>query len=378
MGEPSGRARILVVDDDPHNRELLRTWLEPAHEIVEAMDGPAALAAVERGGIDLVLLDVVMPGMSGLETCRAIRRLHPNDLELPVLLVSSLARQANRNEGLEAGADDFITMPCDRTELLLRVGAFLRSERQDATTRAQLAELTRLSALKDDLIALVAHDLRGPLGSILTLVGLAREDVKDPEVKKDLDVAYSAAERAREITEDLLQVRLLEHGEHTPRRVVTAADEVVRDAVRTVDAAARERKVAIRVEVEGDPAYPLDASLVRRAVENLVANAVKHSPQGAPVAVVVRRSGDELDIDVVDRGPNIPEAARDAVFRTFALAERHALPRRTYGLGLYLVRLVAEAHGGTASVEDAAGGGALFRLHLEAPHPRQGAPGAAP
>lgn len=381
----AARARILVVDDDPHDRELLRAWLDPAHDVVEAAGGQAAVALVERGGIDLVLLDYVMPGMSGLETCRALRRLRPDDLDLPVLLVSALPGQANRNDGLAAGANDFIATPCDPTELKLRVGAFLRAKRQDAMIRAQLAELRRLSALKDDLIALVAHDLRGPIGSILTLVGLAQGEVADPEVRKDLEVAYSAADRAREIAEDLLQVRLLEHGEHAPRRLVTLADEVVRDAIRTVEPAARTRKIPIRVASAGDLAYPLDAPLVRRAVENLVANAVRHSPEGSPVAVAIRRSGDELDIDVEDRGPTIPEASRDAVFRTFAPAERRGLPRRTYGLGLYLVRLVAEAHGGTATVEDAQAGGALFRLRLEAPHVPAGPvgagaarPGAAP
>jgi signal transduction histidine kinase len=367
MGDSSARPRILVVDDDAQQRELFRAWLEPAHEIVEAADGPAAIAAVERGGIDLVLLSVWLPGMSGVETCRAIRSTHP-DAELPVLLVSAHARQASRNEGLAAGADDFISIPCDRTELTLRVGVFLRTRRQDALIREQLADLTRISALKDDLIALVAHDLRGPLGSILTLVGLAREDVADPEIRKDLDVAYSAAERAREIAEDLLQVRLLEHGEHVLHRLAADAGEVVREAIRTVEPAARGRKVAIHVEVHGDPLYPLDGPLVRRAVENLVASAVKHSPEGAPVSVAIRRTGEELAIDVSDRGPPIPAAAREAVFRTFAPAERSALARRTYGLGLYLVRLVAEAHGGDATVEDAAGGGgALFRLRLAAP-----------
>lgn len=378
MGDPNDRPRILVVDDDARNRELMRAWLGPAHEVVEAADGPAALAAVQRGGIDLVLLDVVMPGMSGLETCRAIRSTHPNDLELPILFVSSLSRQENRNDGLAAGADDFITMPCDATELTLRVAAFLRAKRQDTLIREQLTELTRLSGLKDDLIALVAHDLRGPLGSILTLVGLAREELADPEIRKDLDIAYSAAERAREIAEDLLQVRLLEHGEHALRRLPAQIGDVVRDAVRTVEPVARGRKVSVDVQVDGDPVYPVDGPLIRRALENLVANAVRHTPAGARVGVAARRRGGELIFEVVDQGPRIPANERDAVFRTFAPAERRALARRAYGLGLFLVRLVAEAHGGDASVEDGLAGGTVFRLRLRSPAAAPAAGEAAP
>jgi signal transduction histidine kinase len=363
-GGQSDRARILVVDDDAERRELLRTWLEPEHEVLEAGGGRAALAAVERGGVDLVLLDVLMPDLGGIETCRALRAIRPDAGLVPVLLLSALAGPENRIEGLAAGADDYITLPCEPEELSLRIRAFLRTRRQDVTIRAQLDEMSRVTALKDDLIALVAHDLRGPLGSVLTLVRLAKEDVTDPEVRKDLEVALSAAERAREIAEDLLQVRLLEHGEHAPAREVASADEVVRDALRPLAPVARERELSVSVRAEGDTTFRFDPPLVRRAVENLLANAMRHSPQGADIDVRVRRDGTALDIDVVDRGPEIPEAVRGAVFQTFAPAARRVLTRRTYGLGLYLVRLVAEAHGGSASIHDGPDGGVLFRMRL--------------
>lgn len=374
-GGPTERALILVVDDDGERREALRRWLEPEHQVLALADGPSAVGAVERGEGDLVLLAVPGSG-GGIDTCRALRAIRPGAGLVPVLLYGPRGDAATRIAGLEAGADDFITLPAEPAELTLRVRAFLRTRRQDVTIRAQLDELLRISALKDDLIALVAHDLRGPLGSVLTLVRLAREDVADPEVRKDLDVALSAAERAREIAEDLLQVRLLEHGEHAPARAAAQADEVVREALRSLAPVARERELSVRVAVEGDPLFRLDAPLVRRAVENLLANAMKHSPQGAEIDVAVRRDVGGLDIDVIDRGPEIPEAARAAVFRTFAPADRRGLPRRTYGLGLYLVRLVAEAHGGAASVLDAPGGGALFRMRLVAPEATPPAPSA--
>ena len=363
----AGRPRVLVVDDDSLRRELLRAWLEPAHAVTEAADGPAAIAAVGSGEVDLVLLDVVMPGMDGLATCRAIRQIGPGDAFLPVILVSSLSRPESRIEGLEAGADDFVSVPLERAELTLRVDAFLRTRRQDLLIRAQLAELKRVSALKDDLIALVAHDLRGPLGTVMSLVGIVREDVQDPELQKDLEVALSSAERAREIADDLLQVRLLEHGEHALTRTAIPVEDVVRDAINPLEPAAKARDVSLRVTADPDLSFPLDAPLVRRAVQNLAANAIRHSPPGSPVEVNVRLAGTGLEISFVDRGPEVPEPAHADVFHTFAPAEPRGSARRAYGLGLYLVRLVAEVHGGAASAGEAPGGGATFRMRLERP-----------
>jgi signal transduction histidine kinase len=367
MAGPIDRARILAVVEDGERRALLRSWLAPEHEVALVGDGPAAREAVERGGVDLVLLDLSDPGTGGLATCRALRAIRPGAELVPVVLVSARADPALRVEALEAGADDCVTLPCAPAELVLRVRASLRTRRRELAIRSRLDELTRVSARKDDLIALAAHDLRGPLGSVLTLVRLAREDVADPEIRKDLEVALSAAERAREIAEDLPQVRLLEHGEHAPARSLTRVDELVRDALPPLAGVARERELSIRVRVEGDATFCVDAPLVRRAVENLVGNAVKHSPQGGEIEISVRRVGEALDVDVADRGPEIPASVGDAVFASFAPAARLGLPRRTYGLGLYLVRLVAEAHGGAASVHDVPGGGALFRMQLAPP-----------
>ena len=368
----SGRPRVLVVDDDAQNRERLRAWLEPAHEVVQAADGPAAIAALEQGGIDLVLLDASLQGMSGVEACRAMRRIRPGDAFLPILLMIAESSPQSRIEGIEAGADGFLALPCDRTELTLRTDAFLRTRRQDLLIRAQLAELKRVSALKDDLIALVAHDLRGPLASVLTLVGIAREEVQDPEVRKDLEVALSSAERAREIAEDLLQVRLLEHGEHALARASVPAEDVVRDAIRPLEATAGAREVGVRVSADADTTFLLDAPLVRRAVQNLAANAIRHAPPRSTVEVSIRRVDGALEIAFVDRGPEVPAAAQGDVFHTFAAVERRGSARRAYGLGLYLVRLVAEVHGGGASAGDAPGGGAVFRMRLEPPPPSPG------
>src|SRR5689334_6035064 len=123
------------------------------HRIVEAASGPEALRVVAGGGVDLVLLDVMMPGMTGYEVCEKIKQ-GAGEPFLPVLLVTALSEQEQKNLGLQAGADDFLTKPVDRRELLLRVRALLRLRSQDALIRVQLKQLADLQSTKDEMVSL--------------------------------------------------------------------------------------------------------------------------------------------------------------------------------------------------------------------------------
>ena len=134
------KARILVVDDEAMNRRLLQRLLA-AYEVVEADSGPAALEVLRTVPCDLVLLDVTMQGQDGFETCRLIKA-QPRDLFLPVLLLTGHVEEENRNRGLDAGADDFLSKPVDRRLLLLRVRSFLRLREQESIIRAQAHELS--------------------------------------------------------------------------------------------------------------------------------------------------------------------------------------------------------------------------------------------
>lgn len=361
------REHVLVVDDDAANRALVRAWLDGRYEVSDASDGPGALEAVERRRPDLVLLDVMMPGMSGFDVCRELKRRHADGPFLPVLLLTALSDQEHRNEGLRAGADDFVSKPCDRTELVLRVQAFLRTRRQDAVIRRQLAELRELEALKDDLVSLVAHDLRNPLSALLSLLQTARAEEQDPELRADLEASLSAAARVRDTAESLLEARLLEERRIPLRRARTSLEDLVREVVRAFETAERRRRVAFRVSVEGDPVAAVDAPLLRRAVENLLANATRYTPEGSDVEISVRGTGRAVEVEVADRGPGLAPPAQGQIFEKFGgVAARAEGGRRGFGLGLYSVRLIAQAHGGAVSARERAGGGAVFGLRVEA------------
>lgn len=356
------RPPVLVVDDEPMNRSLIRATLGSFCDVIEAASGLAALEILKQRPVEMVLLDVMMPGMNGYDVCQQIKQQAGEFL--PVILVTALGEQGDRNRGLEAGADDFLTKPVDRRELLLRTRAFLRLREQDKVIRRQLGEVQRLQAAKDDLVALLVHDLRSPLAGVIAHLQLLAEEVSG-RAASDVQQAMRAAETAMNRLEETLQVRLIEEGQLTVRREPVTLETLVRDSLAPLESIARRRNVQLSRSVEGDPAAALDASLVRRSLENLVSNALKYTPGGGDVVVSVRAGGGQVAIDVADRGPGIPDAQKSNMFEKFGSVEaKQGGQRKGIGLGLYLVKLVAQGHGGAVSVEDRPGGGSLFRLIL--------------
>jgi signal transduction histidine kinase len=364
------RPTILVVDDDARNRELLRAYLQGDGRILEAESGPEALKLLAGEAIDLVLVDVMMPGMSGYELCREVKKKTSGEILLPILMLTALTAQESRNAGLEAGADDFLQKPVNRHELGLRVAAFLKLREQDRLIRRQVEELRQLDALKDDLVSLMVHDLRNPLASVLAQLEMLRREIPDAELREEAASAHAAAARLREIVDDILQVRLLEEGKLNLSLQSCPISDIVREAVAGVEPVAVQRGVSVALALNGGPPLPVDRKLVRRAVENILANAIKYSPRRASVEVRTRAAEGGIEVAVADRGPGIPDALKSKLFEKFGSVEMaRGEARRGYGLGLYLVRLVASAHGGRAVAQNREGGGSVFGLWLPARGP---------
>src|SRR5581483_10801168 len=170
---PPGRPRILIVEDDPTTVELLRDLLEfEGYYIEQATDGTAGLARIAAGGLDLVLLDLTLPDLDGLELCRRARASAPSDdAYLPMLMVTAQARVADRRAGFAAGADDYISKPFDPEELLARVQVWLRVRSQskarwDAEQRAAAARLEGVILAAREIADLLGNDIQAPTAVI--------------------------------------------------------------------------------------------------------------------------------------------------------------------------------------------------------------------
>ena len=325
-------------------------------EVIEAPSAPLAIELVRERDVAVVVIDVMMPGMTGVQ---AIPLLKQNARgPLPVLLLTALDDQEHRNEGLAPGADDYLGKPVDRRELELRVQHFVRLRRQEQLIRHQLEELSKVTALKDDLTALLVHDLRNPLTAVKSAFQLLERSAQ-PADRELFELGKNSLARVMEGVGDLLKVRMLEQGKLTLERTSAQLDVLVTTVVQVLRTAALDGNVDVQVQARGDTSMSVDVKLMQRALENLLMNALRHTKERADVEVV--GEAEQLEISVSDRGPGVPDFLKDELFDMFgSLALQKAGGRKGHGLGLSLVRLVATAHGGSVFVRDREGGGASF------------------
>ena len=363
---------VLVVDDDPRNRRLLEEYLVSAgYDVRLAPDGESALRMAAERPPDLVLLDVMMPDLSGLEVCRRLKADARTRLA-QVVLVTALDGTPHRVEGLDTGADDYVAKPVRREEFMAKVRSLLRARRlmaeleeARATLAARNAKLEELEALKETLTQTLVHDLKNPLAAVLGNLELMERKVGEPALHLVVR-SKAAAWRMHQMILNLLDVGQLEEGKLVLRLESVDARSLVKKACQEMDHAAAQRKVSFDIAVGGeDGTIRGDVAVLRRVIDNLLSNAIEHSPPNGKITVKVIPCDEGIEIAVADQGTGVPAEFRERIFEKFQrLENRKTVPGANRGLGLTFCRLAVEAHGGTIWVDDAPGGGAMFRALL--------------
>lgn len=361
-GARVARPTVLIVDDDPAARDVIDALLLPEDYLTaHAERGVEALARLPEVDPDVVLLDVMMPDLDGFEVCRRLKA-DAAWRHVPVILVTALTQKEHLVRGLDAGADEFLCKPVGGVELRARVRSMLRVKRQ-------MDELAAALELREDLARMIVHDLRNPLSAIggHAELLLARDDLSDP-ARRHAAAVHAQTGRLETLVNELLLVSKLEDGRMRLRRDACDPRQLVRDVVEGLRVVAEAKGIGLRVEAQGAPdAWPLDRSLVQRLVENLLTNALRHGPQGSAVTATLdlAANGTRLRLRVADQGPGVPEGQRARIFDKYEVLDPH--DRRRFGLGLYLCRTVAEAHGGHVAVGANAPRGAVFTVELGRP-----------
>jgi signal transduction histidine kinase len=361
--------RILVVDDDPGSRKLLEGYLlAEGYRVRCAPDGPTALSMAKGEVPDVVLLDVMMPAMTGHEVCRELKG-DPATRLSQVMLVTALDSTHDRVEGLDTGADDYISKPVRRDEFLAKVRALLRArkllvelDQAHAALRSSIEELQ----LKKTLAQSLVHDLKSPLSTILGNLDLL-EMRSEERLRYLVQRSRQGASRMLKMILNLMDVEGLEQGRLVPNIEPLDASELVRNTLIESEIAAGQKDITLELESHEQVWVDADAVLLRRVVDNLLSNAISKSPSGGRVGVIVIMREEGGEISISDEGPGIPEEHREEIFEKYAQLEMQRSANSTNrGLGLTFCRLAVEAHGGTIWVDSAPGGGARFRLVLPA------------
>ncbi len=372
---------ILCVDDIEANLELLESILLPrGYTVVSAAGGKDALGKLRNQAIDLVLLDVMMPGMDGFEVCRQIK----NDEKLrsiPVIMITALAAKEDRIRGIEAGAEEFLSKPFDQTEALARIKMLLKvKELDDERTRAAQAlqvsndRLRELEALRDSLVHMVIHDLRNPLTVIINFAHFletAEREQLSEKGRKYVGYIIKSTDFLIEMTSSMLDVSKMESGQMQLKLEACDLGAIAREVVSRLEAL--KGKTQITLAPPGQPVHVIgDAQLLSRLFQNLVGNALKFVPADTgSIDIAVESKGGRIRCAVRDNGPGIPPEHQEKVFDKFWQAQaREQGFKYSSGLGLTFCKMVVGAHGGRIGVESAVGAGSTFWFEL----PQDGPP----
>lgn len=361
-----------MVDDSPQNRLVATGHLEAAgYEVLNASSGEEALELLAKEPIDLIVLDVLMPGLGGFETCRRVRTT-PAIAHTPVLFLTALGDREATSPALEAGGDDLLPKPFHRSELLLRARALIRqrkTNRQLEQAMRALAEqnetLRRIEHDKRRISQLIVHDLKGPIGAAMANADLLRRQVKADhvEIVEDILVAMQQLDRT---ARDLLDLSQAEAGEITPHLESFSLTELAAEVASAMRGLARWSNVTIALDVRTERATA-DRELTRRLLQNLVHNALKHAPANSTVRIDAQLDSDGLMLRVIDTGKGVPQEEFDRIFERGVTLDPDAARSGSHGLGLAFCRLAAEAHGGRIWVEAREGEGAQFCVRIPQP-----------
>ncbi|MBI3273049.1 MAG: response regulator [Planctomycetes bacterium] len=371
MQPPAWTADILVVDDDEPSLRLIERILTGVGFVPrEASSGAAALELVRTRTPDLVLLDVDMPGMSGYQVCRALRA-DPATKLIPIVMVTALREAGDRVRGLEAGADDLISKPFDRDELLGRVRSLLRIRQLYLDLAKSLADQKRLRSMKDHLISMVVSDLKGPVARLTEkLEALARETLPLMEGQAMmLRDGRRIAGELQQMLATLVDVARMEEGTLDLRREPTDVIQVATEAAtRLGPLVERAGKVLVVEGPESRPAVAMDRALILRVFEHLIIEMLKYSNAGTKINVRVGVPGPapEIRCEVTDETGGIPAEWQEKIFEAFGQVESPKDGRRGGGSGVRLsfCRLAVELHGGKMWAESLDGGGFRFMFEL--------------
>ncbi len=362
--------RLLIIDDDPGVIDVLERGLAGCgYEVATARSGEDGVALAAARSPDLVITDLVMPGIDGFEVTRRIKR--GRDEFLPVMLLTAHDQVDRRVDGFAAGCDDYLAKPVNLHELRARVHSLLERRAQDIALRTAHAGLRDAGRLKEELAALVVHDLRNPLSALRGNLDFIEEYfVAAPAtVRESLSDCRALVIRALGLVGGLLDVAQLEEGllHAVPAEVPLA--EFLTASIKPLqrDAVSRRLRVEITVEPPSLRAR-VDPGLLGRVVENLFDNALRYAPLAGRVLVDARLDGGKLVIVVGNDGPPVAASDRERIFdKYYRIEARRAGARANRGLGLYFCKLAALAHDGRIAVEERPSWPACFVLRLPQP-----------
>lgn len=353
----SGSGHLLVVDDNEMNRDMLTRRLQrEGYTVTPADSGYQALELLKTERFDLIVLDVMMPGLNGYQALQIIREAH-SIADLPVILATAKDQSEDVVEGLRLGANDYVTKPIDFPVLMARLQTHL--------------QLKQLAQLKDEFLRIASHDLKNPLSSILMSAHIILEYVPPGTVMAEdnyelLTFIVRRSQEMQRIVTDFLDFQAMADSKLILDIKPTDLNQIAQSVTDDNQEYARSKSVTLYSELDGAlPPISADSARLAQVTQNLIGNAIKFGPLGTEVHVHTLTEDGAVVLEVRDSGPGLTSDDLSKIFVKYArLSNKPTGDEKSSGLGLAICKQVIELHGGKIGARNNPDKGATFWFSL--------------
>lgn len=358
MKEPK-KYSILVVDDLARNIQVVASFLtKEGYQIFFARDGESAIKEATSRELDLILLDVMMPGMNGFEVCRHLIN-EVKDFNVPIIFLTAKADDTAIEEGFKSGGVDYVTKPFNSRELLARV-------RHHIQLREKELELRDLNKTKDTLLAIIGHDLKTPISNIITLGQILTENYAEydrEQVFEFISDLIGSAKLSFDLLENLLSWTRVQTGKMVYRPEDLEFDFFVDQSLAFIQQNATSKGISIIKTIEPGLHLYADPNVTNTILRNLLSNAVKFTKKGGEVLVKAQKVERSIVIEVADNGVGMkPERVKNLFNAGGNVSTAGTENEAGTGLGLVLTSELVHLQKGSIGVKSKVGVGTSFTL----------------
>jgi two-component system sensor histidine kinase/response regulator len=356
--------KILIVDDVVSNVLLLKILLtNEKFQVCTASNGNMCIELAKSEHPDLILLDVMMPDLNGFDTAVILKK-DPETQEIPIIFLTALNNPSDLVKGFQVGANDFLTKPFNKEELVMRVMHQIQLVAAKRIIVKQNEELKRTISNRDKMYSVIAHDLRSPMASIRMVLNLAvnvvSRDIVGDEIFELLDKANRESEETHDLLDNLLKWTKSQTGRLSVVYQDLDLDDIVPGVVDIFKVIAEMKKIDLKyLPADEKLIVHADNDMIKTIIRNFLSNAVKFTPEGKAVEVFYKREGDFARISVRDYGVGISPERVESIFHTGETTYGTGGEEGS-GLGLQLCQDFARKNGGDARVESTLGEGSTF------------------